>query len=231
MEGISETKKYLTSRFKMKDLKEVDTILCIKVKKHSGGYALCQSHYIEKILLKFQYLGIKEVTTPYDSTVKLIENSGRVVAQLEYASAIGSLMYAMHDTRPDISFTVCKLSRYINNPSTEHWKAIGRVFGYLKLTIGLGLYYTNFPLVLEGYIEASWITNASGNKATFDWVFTLGGGAISWAFKKQTYISHSTMEYEFITFGSSKQRGRMAEEFIIGYKVVATTDASYFFVL
>jgi hypothetical protein len=136
MEGISETKKYLTSRFKMKDLKEVDTILGIKVKKHSGGYALCQSHYIEKILLKFQYLGIKEVTTPYDSTVKLIENSGSVVAQLEYASAIGSLMYAMHDTRPDISFTVCKLSRYTNNPSMEHWKAIGRVFGYLKLTIG-----------------------------------------------------------------------------------------------
>jgi hypothetical protein len=130
MEGISETKKYLTSRFKMKDLKEVDTILGIKVKKHSGGYALCQSHYIEKILLKFQYLGIKEVTTPYDSTVKLIENSGRVVAQLEYASAIGSLMYAMHDTRPNISFTVCKLSRYTNNPSMEHWKAIGRVFGY-----------------------------------------------------------------------------------------------------
>lgn len=48
MEGISETKKYLTSKFKMKDLKEVDTILGIKVKKFSRGYALCQSHYIEK---------------------------------------------------------------------------------------------------------------------------------------------------------------------------------------
>ena len=127
MEVISETKKYLTSRFKMKDLKEVDTILVIKVKKHSGGYALCQSHYIEKIILKFQYLRIKEVTIPYDSTVKLTENSGRAVAQLEYASAIGSLMYAMHGTRPDISFAICKLSRYTNNPSTEHWKVIGRV--------------------------------------------------------------------------------------------------------
>jgi hypothetical protein len=59
MEGISETKKYLTSKFKMKDLKEVDTILGIKVKKFSEGYALCQSHYIEKIFLKFQHLEIK----------------------------------------------------------------------------------------------------------------------------------------------------------------------------
>ena len=97
------------------------------MKKHSGGYALCQSHYVEKILLKFQYLGIKEVTTPYDSTVKLIENFERAVAQLEYVSAIGSLMYVTHGTRPDISFAICKLSRYTNNPSTEHWKVIGRV--------------------------------------------------------------------------------------------------------
>ena len=166
MEGIFETKKYLTSRFKIKDLKEIDTILGIKVKKHSGGYALCQSHYVEKILLKFQYLRIKEVTTPYDSTVKLTENSKRAVAQLEYASAIGGLMYAMHGTTPDISFVVCKLFRYTKNPSTEHWKAIGRVLGYLKLTIRLRLYYTNFPLVLEGYIDASWITSASDNKET-----------------------------------------------------------------
>ena len=75
-------------------------------------------------------------------------------------------MYVMHGTRPDISFAICKLSRYTNNPSTEHWKAIGRVLRYLKLTIGLGLYYTNFPLVLEGYIDTSWITSASDNKAT-----------------------------------------------------------------
>jgi len=82
MEGISETKKYLTSKFKTKDLKEVDTILDIKVKKFSEGYALCQSHYIEKMLLKFQHLRIKEVSTPYDSAFKLIENSCRAVAQL-----------------------------------------------------------------------------------------------------------------------------------------------------
>jgi hypothetical protein len=47
MKDVFETKKYLTSMFKMKDLNEVDTILWIKVKKHSGGYSLCQSHYIE----------------------------------------------------------------------------------------------------------------------------------------------------------------------------------------
>lgn len=49
IEGVNDTKNYLTSKFKMKDLNEVDTILGIKVRKHNGGFALCQSHYIEKM--------------------------------------------------------------------------------------------------------------------------------------------------------------------------------------
>ena len=93
----------------MKDLGEVDTILGIKGKKHSGGFALCQSHYIDKIISKFNHLGIKEANTLLDVSTKLAENSGRSVCQLDYASAIGSLMYVMHCTRPDIAFSVCKL--------------------------------------------------------------------------------------------------------------------------
>ena len=84
------------------------------------------------MLLKFKHLVFKEANTPYDSSKKVHENSGRAVAQLEYASAIGSLMYAMHCVRPNISFAVCKLLRYTNNPSEQHWKAIGRILGYLN---------------------------------------------------------------------------------------------------
>ena len=75
-----------------------------------------------------------------------------MVAQLEYASVIGSLMYAMHCTRPDIAFAVCKLSRFTSNPSVEHWNAIGSVLSYLKRTINLGLFYNNYPAgMLVGY--------------------------------------------------------------------------------
>jgi hypothetical protein len=137
MKSVCETKKYLTSMFKMKDLNKVDIILGIKVKKHSGGYALCQSHYIEKWLLKFKHLQIKEANIPFDSSIKLNDNSGRAIAQLEYASAISSMMYDMHCTRPDIAFAVCRLSRYTSYPSINHWKAIGRVLGYLKKPINL----------------------------------------------------------------------------------------------
>lgn len=127
---------------------------------------LSQSHYIDKVLAKFSHLGMKEFSTPYDSSIKLTENTGRAIAQLEYASAIGSIMYAMHCTRPDIAFVVCKLSRFTSNPSNDHWKAITRVLGYLKYTKYLGICYNGFSTVLEGYSDTSWITSVNDNKST-----------------------------------------------------------------
>ena len=56
MKGACETKKYLSSMFQMKDLNEVDTILGIKIKRHSEGFTLCQSHYVEKVLQRLNIL-------------------------------------------------------------------------------------------------------------------------------------------------------------------------------
>ncbi|KAJ9543865.1 LOW QUALITY PROTEIN: hypothetical protein OSB04_023572 [Centaurea solstitialis] len=196
--GILETKNYQSSNFKMKDLGEVDTILGIRVKRSESQFSLSQSHYIEKILTKFQHLNIKEFNTPFDSSVKLDKNSGRAVAQLEYASAIGCMMYAMHCTRHDIAFAVSRLSQFTSNPGTNHWKAVGRVLGYLKRTSDLELTYNTHLGILEGYTDASWIDNSDDSKSTSGWIYTLAGGAISWASKKQTCIAHSTMEAELI---------------------------------
>ncbi|KAH9666952.1 hypothetical protein KPL70_020856 [Citrus sinensis] len=199
MQGVDDTKKYLTSQFKMKDLGEVDTIL--------------------------------EANTPYDSSIKLLENSGRVVAQLEYASAIGSLMYAMHCTRPDIAFAVCKMSRFTSNPSVEHWKAIGRILGYLKRTINLGLFYNDYPEVLEGYSDASWVTNTRDNKSTSGWIFTIAGGAVSWASKKQTCITHSTMESEFIALAAAGKEAEWLRNLLFDVMLWPQPMPSIFFVL
>ncbi|GJS73717.1 zinc finger, CCHC-type containing protein [Tanacetum coccineum] len=61
-----------------------------------------------------------------------------------------------------------------------------------------GLSYVGYPSVLEGYSDASWINHVEDSSSTSGWVFLLGGGAISWASKKQTCITGSTMEYEFV---------------------------------
>ena len=79
-------------------------------------------------------------------------------------------MYDMYCTRPNIAFAVCKLSRFKSNPSVEHWNVISRVLSYLKRIINLGLFCNNYPVVLEGSLDASWIVNASDNKSTWRWI-------------------------------------------------------------
>ena len=79
-----------------------------------------QTHYIEKVVSKFSHLKIKDANTPFDSSVKLEKNDGRAVAQLEYANAIGSLMYTAQCTRAEISFAISKLSSFTSNLCVEH---------------------------------------------------------------------------------------------------------------
>ncbi|GKC70264.1 zinc finger, CCHC-type containing protein, partial [Tanacetum coccineum] len=176
---VDMTKEFLPLRFSMKDMGEANVILGIKIKYESNGIAISQSHYIEKVLKKFNYSECTLVSTPMDTSEKLMPNNGQVVSQLEYSRMIGCLMYAMTCTRPDIAFAVGKLTR---------------------------LTYTSYPSVLEGYTNASWISNTEDNSSTSGWVFLLGGGVISWASKKQTCITGSTMKFEFVALaGAGKE--------------------------
>jgi hypothetical protein len=88
-------------------------------------------------------------------------------------------MYLASATRPDISFVVSKLSRFVSNPRDNHWCALERVLRYLKGTMSYDIHYIGYPKVLEGFCDANWIYNADELYATSGYVFLLGGGAIS----------------------------------------------------
>nr|GEU81292.1 zinc finger, CCHC-type [Tanacetum cinerariifolium] len=194
---VDKTKEFLSSNFSMKYIGEADVILGIRIKRENKGLTITQSHYIEKILKKFNCKGCGPVSTPMEAGIKSMPYMGKPVNQLEYLHAIGCLMYAMTSTRPDIAYAIKKLSRFTSNPSNHHWEAIIRVFRYLKKTMNYGLSYVGFLSVIEGYSDASWITNSEDHTSTTGWVFLLGGGAISWGSRKKTCITDSTMESEF----------------------------------
>lgn len=124
MKLVDETKAFLSSCFDMKDMGEANVILGIKIIKSSDSISLTQSHYIEKLLTKYNHENCSAVSTPYDPSIKLTPNKGKIMSQLEYASVIGSLMYAMQCTRPNIAFAVGMLSRYTHNPGQIHWNAV-----------------------------------------------------------------------------------------------------------
>ena len=177
---IEEVKSFLSQSFEMKDMGVADVILNIKLlREGNGGVILVQSHYVEKILNRFGYSDCKSAPTPYDPSVMLRKNRRITRDQLRYSQIIGSLMYLASTTRPDISFVVSKLGRFVSNPGDEHWKTVERVMHYLKGTTSYGIHYAGYPKVLEGYSDANWITDANELKATSGYTFTLGGGAIS----------------------------------------------------
>ena len=187
-ETIKKIKCLLASKFEMKDIGVADVILGVKIHKTSGGLALSQSHYIETIFGKSKNLGIVSVKTPIDVNLHLSKNTGENKAQNEYASILGSLMYVMNCTRPDIACAVSKLSRFTVSPNENHWKAMKRLLGYLKHTQDYALHYTEYPAVLEGYCDANWITGTKDTKSTSGYVFTLGGEAVSWKSSKQLVL-------------------------------------------
>jgi len=111
----------------------------------------------------------------------------------------------MTSTRPDIAFVVEKLSRYASNPSKFHCHAIRQVLKYLKKTQDYGISYSCYPSVIERYLDASWITNKEDYTSKLGWVYLLGGGVVSWASKKQTCITDSTMAAEFVAVASKEE--------------------------
>ena len=133
-EVIKTTKEMFNNRFDMKDLGVADVILGIKISKTSDGLIVSQSYYIEKILKKFKQNDSSPMKTLVDVNLHLFKNNGKCLSQQAYAQAIGSLMYVMNCTRPDIAYAVSKLSRYTSNPGPDHLKTIVRVLRYLKYT-------------------------------------------------------------------------------------------------
>ncbi|GJX62715.1 ribonuclease H-like domain-containing protein [Tanacetum coccineum] len=182
----------------MKDMGEANIILGNKIKRENKGIVITQSHYIEKILKKFNREDCSPVSTPMDLVEKLKPNTGKPVDQLEYSRVIGCLMYAMTSTRPNIAYAVGRLSRFTSNPSRQHWQAITRVFKYLKGTMNYGLSYMGYPSVLEG--------------------------VISWASKKQTCITGSTMESEFVALAAAGARLKESPMcLILGFPSISVT--------
>ncbi|KAL8544433.1 hypothetical protein ACS0TY_004837 [Phlomoides rotata] len=178
----------------MKDMGLANVILGIKIIRTSNGITLTQSHYVEKVLKKFNAFNDPPAKTPLELNVHLSKNRGDSIAQMEYARIIWSIMYISNCTRPDIACAVNKLSRFTSNPNNEHWRALRRVLRYLKYTLNFGLQYTRYPAVLEGYSDYNWISDTNESFSTSEYVFTIGGAAVSWRSTKQTCIARSTME-------------------------------------
>ena len=117
---VKSTKAMLRTRFDIKDMGLADVILGVKILRTFDELVLNQTHYVDKILNKFNKDDSGVARTPLDVNPHMSKYKGESVSQLEYSKVIGSMMYLMSCTRPDIAYTVSKLSRYTSNPNDDH---------------------------------------------------------------------------------------------------------------
>ena len=114
-----------------------------------------------------------------------------------YREALGALQYLSIATRPDITYAVSILSRFMHNPGIPHWNGLKRVYAYLKYTRDLWLSFGTVKAKIEGFSDADGMSQQDRH-AISGYVFMLNGGAVSWSSKRQDTISLSTTEAEYI---------------------------------
>ncbi|XP_062085667.1 secreted RxLR effector protein 161-like [Humulus lupulus] len=117
-----------------------------------------------------------------------------------YAEAIGSVMYAMISTKPDLAFGVSVLSRYMSNLGEEHWKGLKWLLRYIKTTLTHGLKFkkTGSKVELEGYVDSEYALNKDTRKSITSYCFQLNTCCISWKSQSQSMVTLSTTEAEFM---------------------------------
>jgi Reverse transcriptase (RNA-dependent DNA polymerase) len=205
---IDMLKKEMSKSFDMKDMGQAHQILGMQIIRDRKIRRLWLSHekYIKRVLDRFNIQGTKKVSCPLSNHLKLskklcpsTEKENDETSRVSYSSAVGSLMYSMVCTMPDIAHAVGVVSIFLSNPEKQHWEAVKWILRYLRGTSKLCLSFEKGEPVLESYTYADMAGDLDHRKSTSGYVFTFAGGAISWQSKLQKCVALSTTEAEYIT--------------------------------
>ena len=197
---IKNFKQEMKKKFSMSDLGLLSYYLGIEVKQGEHGITLCQSGYTTKILESVGMTNCNPCATPMEARLKLSKkNEGEVVDPTAYRSIIGSLRYLVN-TRPDIAFAVCVVSRYMEAPGKEHWAAVKHILRYLKGTVRFGCKYarnSELKPFLLGFSDSDFAGDVEDRKSTTGVVYFLGKSLVTWASQKQKIVALSSCEAEY----------------------------------
>lgn len=160
--------------FSMSDLGLLSYYLGIEVHQSAAGISLCQSSYAAKILERSGMADCNSVQVPMEARLHLSKASKLpAVDPTEFRSIVGSLRYLIH-TRPDITYSVGIVSRYMASPTTEHMAAVKHILRYIQGTLNYGVHYSRgdgSSLCLCGYSDS----DMAGDVEEHNWCYILLG--------------------------------------------------------
>ncbi|GJX40230.1 putative RNA-directed DNA polymerase [Tanacetum coccineum] len=234
--SLQSVKDYLGKCFAMKDLGEAAFILGIKIYRDRSKrlIGLCQNAYMDKILKRYKMDNSKRGHIPMQERLDLNKSQGAQTPKevnrmknVPYASAVGSIMYAVRCTRPDVAFAQNMTSRFQQNPGEPHWTAVKNILKYLRNTKDMFLVYGGNPsteLRVECYCDAGFETDRDDTKSQTGYVFVLNGGAVDWKSSKQSTTAMSATESEYIAASEAAMEAVWIRKFISGLGIVPTIN-------
>ena len=192
--------KLMESEFEMSMMGELKFFLGLQIKQHKDGIFICQEKYVKDLLKKYKMNEAKIMTTPMHPSSSLNKDeNGKDFPEKEYRGMIGSLLY-LTASRPDIVFAVGLCARFQIAPKESHYIAVKRIFRYLVGTTSIGLWYkkgSHFNFM--AYCDADYARDKIERKSTSGACQLLGEALVSWCCRKQSTITLSTIEAEYIS--------------------------------
>lgn len=192
---------HLKNEFKMKEMGVVNNFLNIQIKydRENGIMELSQKAAIKKLLEKFNMINCRSSKTPMEPNLVLQPTTKRKKFDYPYREVIGSIMYIMLSTRPDVCFAISYLSRFQDKFDEQHWNHLKQLLKYLKGTLDFSLIFKRSngnPIV--GYVDADFARDTVDRKSTSGFLYEIYGCTILWCSKKQPIVTRSTTEAEYV---------------------------------
>ena len=196
--AIVALKRALHDRFLMTDMGPLHFFLGLEISQDATGIKLSQAKCAGDLLERFRMVDCKPALTPFLSGVRLEDGGDTpLVDSTLYRQLVGSLLYLTH-SRPDLSYVVGAVSRYMQEPHELHWNAAKRILRYVQGTITFGIHYAaGTALNLLGFTDSDWVGDSIDRKSTSGYSLSLGSGPICWSSKKQAAIALSSAEAEY----------------------------------
>jgi Reverse transcriptase (RNA-dependent DNA polymerase)/Integrase core domain/GAG-pre-integrase domain len=197
---LNEIKKGLSREFEMKDMGQARMCLGFRISRNRSERKLTMSQekYALAVLSRFGMSDANGARTPMEVSID-VDDSSELATNVPYREAIGSLMYLMVGTRPDIAFAVSRMAKYVESPTILHWKAVKHIMRYIRHTSDYGLEFGGSGNVdFKCFCDSDWGGDTATRKSTSGYIFCMAGGAISWSSKKQAVVALSSTESEYV---------------------------------
>ncbi|KAL0430515.1 UNVERIFIED_CONTAM: Retrovirus-related Pol polyprotein from transposon TNT 1-94 [Sesamum radiatum] len=238
---IVELQNNLCKNFEMKDLGDAKRILGMTIDRNrkNSTIFLNQKSYVENVVEKFSMSKAKPTSVPLAAHFQLCKNQSpnsktekERMKNIPYTIAIGSVIYLMVSTRPNIAYAVSCFSRFMSDAGLPHWEALKWLLRYLNGSMDTDIKFSKRcdDVNLVGYVDSNYANDRDSRRSTTSYVFTLCCACISWKSQLQNIVVLSTTEAEYIaTTEALKEaiwlKGLLDEIGFLKHKVTVFSDS------